>query len=143
MHWTDDGIVLSARPQGESSAVVQLLTRGQGRHAGLVRDDPASAEGIDGPVNATAGGAGGRKNWANGLPNEGRSLDSRHRVAAGKILLHRPLYGCMISVNLEVMTIGAALHRFGGSSCGAGPGCHMLRRSIKSLLGFGGRSRAR
>ncbi len=37
MHWTDDGIVLSARPHGESSAVVQLLTRGQGRHAGLVR----------------------------------------------------------------------------------------------------------
>ncbi len=37
MHWTDDGIVLSARPHGESSAVVQLLTRHQGRHAGLVR----------------------------------------------------------------------------------------------------------
>ncbi len=37
MHWTDDGIVLSERPQGESSTVVQLLTRHQGRHAGLVR----------------------------------------------------------------------------------------------------------
>ncbi len=37
MHWTDDGIVLSARAHGESSAVVQLLTRHQGRHAGLVR----------------------------------------------------------------------------------------------------------
>ncbi len=100
MHWSDDGIVLSARPHGESSAVVQLLTRHQGRHAGLVRgglgkrargvyqpgnlvaaswsarlaehlgnyacelveahaagvlDAPASAEGIDGPVNSTGG----------------------------------------------------------------------------------------
>ncbi len=56
MHWTDDGIVLSARPQDESSAVVQLLTRGQGRHAAGARDDPASAEGIDGPVTSTGGG---------------------------------------------------------------------------------------
>ncbi len=38
MHWSDDGIVLSARPHGESSAVVQLLTRHQGRHAGLLRE---------------------------------------------------------------------------------------------------------
>ena len=37
MHWTDDGIVLSARPHGESSVVLQLLTRERGRHAGLVR----------------------------------------------------------------------------------------------------------
>jgi len=37
MHWIDSGIVLSARPHGESSAVVQVLTRNQGRHAGLVR----------------------------------------------------------------------------------------------------------
>ncbi len=37
MHWTDDGIVLSARPHGESSVVLQLLTRARGRHAGLVR----------------------------------------------------------------------------------------------------------
>ncbi len=35
--WTDDAFVLSARPHGESSAVVQLLTRDQGRHAGLVK----------------------------------------------------------------------------------------------------------
>lgn len=35
--WTDEGIVLAARPHGEGSAVVVLLTRGHGRHAGLVR----------------------------------------------------------------------------------------------------------
>ena len=37
MDWTDTGIVLSARPHGETSAVVTLLTRERGRHAGLVR----------------------------------------------------------------------------------------------------------
>ncbi|NQW10596.1 MAG: DNA repair protein RecO [Alphaproteobacteria bacterium] len=35
--WTDEGIVLAARPHGEGSAVVTLLTRAHGRHAGLVR----------------------------------------------------------------------------------------------------------
>ncbi len=37
MDWMDDGIVLAARKHGETSAVVTLLTRGYGRHAGLVR----------------------------------------------------------------------------------------------------------
>ncbi|MEE9251567.1 MAG: DNA repair protein RecO [Alphaproteobacteria bacterium] len=37
MDWTDDGIVLSARKHGESAAIVMLLTRLHGRHAGLVR----------------------------------------------------------------------------------------------------------
>jgi DNA repair protein RecO (recombination protein O) len=37
MEWTDDAIVLSARPHGETSAVVMLLTREHGRHAGLAR----------------------------------------------------------------------------------------------------------
>lgn len=35
--WTDEAIVLSARPHGESALVVQLLTRAHGRHAGLVQ----------------------------------------------------------------------------------------------------------
>lgn len=37
MKWEDEAIVLAARPHGEAAAVVQLLTRGHGRHAGLVR----------------------------------------------------------------------------------------------------------
>ncbi len=36
MEWIDEGIVLSARPHGESAAIVTLLTAGHGRHAGLV-----------------------------------------------------------------------------------------------------------
>lgn len=36
MEWTDDAIVLASRPHGETSTIVTLLTRAQGRHAGLV-----------------------------------------------------------------------------------------------------------
>ncbi len=37
MDWRDEGIVLAARKHGEGSAIVTLLTREHGRHAGLVR----------------------------------------------------------------------------------------------------------
>ena len=37
MEWTDHGIVLSTRRHGETSAVLSLLTRERGRHAGLLR----------------------------------------------------------------------------------------------------------
>ena len=37
MEWIDEGIVLGVRRHGESSAIVELLTRGHGRHLGLVR----------------------------------------------------------------------------------------------------------
>ncbi|MEI7870496.1 MAG: DNA repair protein RecO [Alphaproteobacteria bacterium] len=36
MDWSDEGIVLSARPHGESGLIVSLLTRAHGRHAGFV-----------------------------------------------------------------------------------------------------------
>ncbi len=55
MHWTDDGIVLSARPHGESSVVLQLLTRVRGRHAGLVRGGQGKrARGLYQPGNLVA-----------------------------------------------------------------------------------------
>lgn len=36
MNWSDEGIILSVRPHGETAAVVELLTRAHGRHTGLV-----------------------------------------------------------------------------------------------------------
>lgn len=36
IEWRDEAFVLAARPHGETAAVVQLLTREQGRHAGLL-----------------------------------------------------------------------------------------------------------
>ncbi|OYZ86061.1 MAG: hypothetical protein B7Y01_05395, partial [Xanthobacter sp. 17-67-6] len=34
MEWTDQGIVTGVRRHGESSAVLELLTRARGRHLG-------------------------------------------------------------------------------------------------------------
>ncbi|MEZ5844215.1 MAG: DNA repair protein RecO [Hyphomicrobiaceae bacterium] len=36
MDWSDEGIILSVRPHGETAAVVELLTRQHGRHLALV-----------------------------------------------------------------------------------------------------------
>jgi DNA repair protein RecO (recombination protein O) len=36
MQWSDEGIVLSVKPHGETAAVVDLWTRSHGRHLGLV-----------------------------------------------------------------------------------------------------------
>lgn len=46
MEWIDDGIVLSARRHGETSAVVALLTREHGRHTGLARGTTGRHRGI-------------------------------------------------------------------------------------------------
>lgn len=55
IEWTDDAIVLSARPHGEGSAVLQLLTRTHGRHAGLVRGGGSRRmKGVLQPGNAVA-----------------------------------------------------------------------------------------
>lgn len=37
MEWSDDAIILSVRSHGETSAIVEALTREHGRHLGLVR----------------------------------------------------------------------------------------------------------
>lgn len=37
VEWSDDAIVLGARPHGENAAILSVLTPGHGRHAGLVR----------------------------------------------------------------------------------------------------------
>jgi DNA repair protein RecO (recombination protein O) len=37
LHWSDEGIVLGFRRQGESSVILELMTREHGRHLGLVQ----------------------------------------------------------------------------------------------------------
>ncbi|MCO5147820.1 MAG: DNA repair protein RecO, partial [Aquamicrobium sp.] len=37
MEWRDEGIVLGTRKHGESSAILEVMTRAHGRHLGLVR----------------------------------------------------------------------------------------------------------
>ncbi|WP_372838915.1 DNA repair protein RecO [Phaeovulum sp.] len=37
MDWQDEGSILSLRPHGETSAIIEVFTAGHGRHAGVVR----------------------------------------------------------------------------------------------------------
>ena len=37
MEWSGEGVILSVRPHGETSSILELLTEDRGRHAGLVR----------------------------------------------------------------------------------------------------------
>jgi DNA repair protein RecO (recombination protein O) len=42
MDWTDEGIVLGTRRHGETSAILEVMTRAHGRHLGLVRGGAGS-----------------------------------------------------------------------------------------------------
>ncbi|MET0866872.1 MAG: DNA repair protein RecO [Pseudorhodoplanes sp.] len=42
MQWSDEGFVLGIRRHGESSAILELMTRDHGRHLGLVRGGAGS-----------------------------------------------------------------------------------------------------
>ncbi len=37
MEWRDEGFLLTVRPHGESSAIIEVMSRAHGRHAGVVR----------------------------------------------------------------------------------------------------------
>lgn len=36
MEWQDEGALIAVRPHGETAAIIEVLTRGHGRHAGVV-----------------------------------------------------------------------------------------------------------
>jgi DNA repair protein RecO (recombination protein O) len=74
IEWSDEGIVLSARRHGESAAIVSLLTRGHGRHVGLVR------------------GGGGRR--ARGLYEPGNRVTAAWRARLAEHLGH---YACELA----------------------------------------------
>ena len=37
MEWRDEGVILAARRHGETSLIIDVLTKAHGRHAGVVR----------------------------------------------------------------------------------------------------------
>lgn len=82
IEWSDDGIVLSARPHGESSAVVVLLTREHGRHAGLVR--------------------GGQSRKARGLYEPGNRLSATWRARLSE---HLGGYTCELLANTVALLL--------------------------------------
>ena len=77
IEWSDQGIVLSARPHGETAAVVQLLTLQHGRHAGLLRGGQGrQARGVLQPGNRVA--ATWRARLAEHLGTYGFELEASH-----------------------------------------------------------------
>ncbi len=172
--------MLSARPHGENSAVVQLLKRHQGRHAGLVRGGQgkrarhlSARQPGRGKLERAPGRAPGPRHLlrAGGEPRRRRArrsgeIDGRGGVwitenmgqwpsKRGPVSKITPsIGGGENSVPSTVVRLydlrksgghdgRGRLRRFDGSTCGAEPDIHILRRSIESSLGFGGRSRAR
>ena len=91
MEWTDDGIVLGVRRHGETSAIVELLTREHGRHLGLVRGGAGSRmRPLLQPGNSVQRGLAGAARRAS------RHLRDRgHAAARGDACWHRPhaVYG--------------------------------------------------
>ena len=94
MNWSDEGIVLSARKHGETSAIVTLLTREHGRHAGLVR-----------------GGSGSR---ARGIYQTGNLLSADWRARLREHLgtftceLLRPYAAGLLTERLPLLALGSA-----------------------------------
>ena len=42
MEWRSEGVLLSVRLHGETAAIIEVFTQGQGRHAGVVRGGAGS-----------------------------------------------------------------------------------------------------
>ena len=79
--WSEEGLVLSVRPHGEDSALVTLLTAGQGRHAGLVRGaSSAKMRGVLQPGNIVR--ASWRASCPSSLASSPSNSTSRSRAAA-------------------------------------------------------------
>ena len=93
MDWRDEGIVLSARAYGETGAILELFTRGQGRHLGLVH-----------------GGAGHRMRSVlqpgNKLNAHWRARLSDH-LGTYQVELVRPLAGLLMDDPLSLLALSA------------------------------------
>src|SRR5208282_2656098 len=90
MQWTDEAIVLGAKRHGETSVIVELMTRGHGRHLGLVR-----------------GGAGTR---LRGVLQPGNALRATWRARLDEHLGHYTVEG----TNLRAAGFLAAAHAVHG-----------------------------
>jgi DNA repair protein RecO (recombination protein O) len=94
MDWRDEGIVLSARPYGETGAILELFTRDQGRHLGLVH-----------------GGAGPRMR---SVLQPGNKLKAHWRARLSdqlgtyQVELVRPLAGLLMDDPLALLALSAA-----------------------------------
>jgi DNA repair protein RecO (recombination protein O) len=85
MYWQDEGVVLAVRRHGESAAVVTLMTRAHGRHAGLVRGgDGKRARSLYQPGNRL------EVAWRARLPDQLGQLSAEPLAFLAAPLLHDP-----------------------------------------------------
>jgi DNA repair protein RecO (recombination protein O) len=86
MEWTDDGIVLAARPHGETDLIVSILARAHGRYAGLVKGGISRSKRPNyEPGNRV------RAVWRARLPEHLGTFTSEVAAASGAALLDDPL----------------------------------------------------
>ena len=84
--WRSEGIILSVRPHGESSAVLSVLTADHGRHAGLLRGGSSSKiRGIIQPGNRV------RVNWRARLSEQLGQMQIELIQSVPAMLLDSPL----------------------------------------------------
>jgi DNA repair protein RecO (recombination protein O) len=99
MEWTDGGIVLSARPYGETGLIADLLTRAHGRHLGLVRGSKTRA--------LLQSGNGLSVTWRARLPEQlGNYAVELARARAGALMESRE---SLTGLNAFATVAGAAL----------------------------------
>jgi DNA repair protein RecO (recombination protein O) len=102
MEWSDDAVVLSVRAHGESSAILEALTRSHGRHLGLVRGgNSRRLRPVLQPGNAV------RLNWRARLSEHLGSFTAElDRARAGALMEGRE---ALIGLNALTAVAGAAL----------------------------------
>ena len=102
MEWSDDAIVLSVRPHGESGAILEALTRAHGRHLGLVRGGASRhSKPVLQPGNTV------RLQWRARLSEHlGNFTAELDRARAGELMERRE---ALIGLNALTAVAGAAL----------------------------------
>lgn len=84
--WQSEAIILSARPHGEASAVISVMTADHGRHAGLVRGGNSSKmRGVLQPGNRV------RVNWRARLREQLGQMQVELVQSTSAVLLDSPL----------------------------------------------------
>lgn len=95
MQWHDEAVVLGARRHGETSAILELMTRAHGRHLGLVR--------------------GGRSSRQRPILQPGNSVAATWRARLDEHLGHFTIEGTVLRA-ARLMASPLALHGFAAAA---------------------------
>lgn len=145
MQWTDEAIVLSVRRHGETSGVLELMTRAHGRHLGLVRGGFSSRlKPILQPGNSVTATWRARLDEHLGL----YAVEALRLRAAGFFASSHAVYGvCHVAALMRLLperdpheqlydALGAILDRLGDAAAAA-PKVARFELQLLAELGFG------